>query len=68
MSNIPGVTQVRPNIKIVGKIDIEEIFVNNKYKSEEDSDDERYSKKEVNKHLEKYAKSSGGKGPMPSEL
>lgn len=44
-------TQIRPNIKIVGKIDIEEVFVNSKYKSEEDSEDERYSKKEVNKHL-----------------
>lgn len=44
ISNIPGVTQVRPNMKIVGKVDIEEIQLQSDA-DDEDSDMNKYNKK-----------------------
>lgn len=62
ISNIPGITEVKPKMRIVGKIDIEEYSA-----SANDMEDSNLPK-EMNKHLEKYMKSTGGKGPMPPTL
>ena len=47
-------TQIRPNIEIVGSINVEE-------NTKDRADDESESKKPYNLYLDKYAKSNGHK-------